>query len=73
MSDVVERNLEHILIRIREGDKRKDWLPVIERLAQEALNARVKENRRSRPGARGPMSSGEAVDPDLAPSGSRCQ
>ena len=36
--DVVRRNLEAIQIRCREGDKHSDWLPIIDRLATEALD-----------------------------------
>lgn len=34
---IVRSNLEAIIIRCTEGDKKSDWLPVIHRLADEAL------------------------------------
>ena len=34
----VADNLRAIIIRCEDGDKRSDWLPIIARLAREALN-----------------------------------
>jgi len=39
MLELAERNLEAIIVRCEEGDRRSDWLPIIAQLAKDTRTA----------------------------------